>query len=339
VQSKGETMRKSSGFTLLEVLITVIIGAILTTMMFSWMSVASSYQERSYRESVRQDNQAIARALRNYAGVENKGFLPSPFTGGLYQNAPVDVTNARLIEFLAQGQVSAARYNQDDSSAQNVKYYELINPKPTYCMPIVGSSSECVTLVYDRAILTQTTCSITDTCNDGTPGASGSYTLAGWFVTPPDLAPVEISTLDIQQSLWRSTWLRLNETRLKIRNAFNATVASSTAGATDNFFFKPNLAGSPDLSGSDPTTNQGCRDGWYQLDSIDVNVLSFYGLEPQSVYGVTAWGGRIEYCQDFDPADTGANVLPHIAAIRINRAVTAGQAPASTTAQNLILVI
>lgn len=330
---------KVGGFTLLEMLISVIIGAILTSMLFSWMMVAASYQERSYREAVRQDNQAIARALRNYASVENKGFLPEPFTGGAYRNVPVDIMNANLIEFLAQGLVSASRYNQDDSTAQNVKYYEVISPKPTYCMPIVGSSSECVTLVYDRAVIYQTACSIADACNDGSPGVSPAYALSGWSVVAPDLMPVEISTLDIQQANWRTTWLRLNETRQKIRNAFNATVAASAAGNTDNHFFKPNLAGSPDLQGADPATNQGCADGWYQLDNVDVNILQFYGLEPQSIYSVTAWGGRIEFCRDYDPTGQGANTLPHVAALRINKLVTSGQAPAAGLAQNLILVI
>lgn len=332
-------MRKDAGFTLLEMLIAVIIAAVLSTMLAGWLSVSSSFQERSYRDSIRLDNQAIAKSLRSYAAVSNNGFLPLPYSSGQYRNVPVDIGNTQLIEFLAQGQVSSARYNQDDSTAQNVKYFEKIKPAPTYCMPIVGASSECVTLIYDRAVLYQTTCSLFDACNDGSPGVSPPYTLSEWRSIPPDLAPVEISTLDIQQSMWRDTWLRLNEIRFKIRSAFNATVAASAAGDATNHFFKPSLSGSPNLIGSDPLTNQGCRDGWYQLDNIDVNVLSFYGLEPQSVYSITNWGGRIEYCQDFDPTGAGENVVPHIAALRINKSVTTGNSPASLINQNLILVI
>jgi prepilin-type N-terminal cleavage/methylation domain-containing protein len=329
----------SKGFTLLEMLLSVVIASLLLSVMFGWMKVTDAAQERSYRDSIRLDNQNIARALRSYAAAENNGFLPAPYTGGNYKSAPVDVGNATLLEYLAQGEIASSRYNQDDSASENVKHYQLITPKPTYCMPIVGSSSECVTLSYDRAVIYQTTCALADACNDGTPGASAPYAMSGWQPTYPDLSPVEISTLDIQQSFWRDTWIRLNDVRWKIRTGFNATVAAAAAGDTTNHFFKPNLAGSPNLIGADPATNQGCRDGWYQLNSIDVNVLSYYGLDPQSVYAVTAWGGRIDYCQDYDPTNAGANVLPHVAALRINKSVTAGSAPSATITQNLILLI
>lgn len=330
---------RRNGFTLLEMLLAVSIAGVLTVMLAGWMATARSAQEAAYRDSIRLDNQVIASALRQYAAVENKGFLPAAYTGGVFKNAPVNVSDAKLTEFLAQGQIAATRYNGDDSPVQNVKFYTTISPKPTYCMPIVGSSSECVTLAYDRAVIYQTACPAGDLCNDGTPGVSAAYAATGWSVAGTDFAPVEISTLDIQQTAWRDTWLRLNDIRLKIRTAFNATVAAAPAGDKTNHFFKPNLTGAPNLIGADPATNQGCRDGWYELNSVNVNVLAFYGLDPQSVYGITAWGGRVEYCQDYDPTDSGVNALPHIAALRINKAVTTGAAPTGTASQNLILLI
>lgn len=332
-------MNKNQGFTLIEMVIAMFIFAILSGPVFSWISIANQSQEMAYRNSILRDNLTIARALRAHAASENNGFLVSAYTGGSYQNAPVDTTNSVLTEYLARGNITVDRYNDDGSTNQNVRYLDVLSTKPTYSMPIVGTSSETVTLVYDRGVLYQTACGLTETCNDGTPGVSAAYATSGWSITGTDMMPVEISTLDIQQNSWRETWLRLSELRNKIRNSFNAQVASKAAGDPTNWFFVPDLATSPDLSGADPVTNQGCRNGWYQLNSADVNILTFYGLDPVSLYAQTPWGGRIEYCADYDPNNTGANALPHIGALRINRAVTTGNAPTGVLAQNLILVI
>ncbi|MBE0362209.1 hypothetical protein PULV_a4020 [Pseudoalteromonas ulvae UL12] len=334
-----KTIKGQKGFTLAELVIVMIVIGIMSPALYSYFAAANAKSEQVYQLNVMSENLTIAQALRAFAGQENNGLLPAPYTGGGYQNAPVDVANATLTEYLSRGNIGSDRFNDDGSTNQNVRYLELLNPKPTYQMPIVGNAAETVALVYDRGVLYQTACGLSDVCNDGTPGTSAAYAAVGWEVTGTDVAPVQISTLDIQQGLWRETWLRLSEVRTKIRNAFNAQVAASAAGDPTNFFFRPDLGTSPDLSGADPATNQGCRDGWYQLNSNDVNVLQFYGLEPVSIYAETSWGGRVEYCPDYDPNDGGVDALPHIGAIRINRQVTTGNAPGGAIAGNLILVI
>lgn len=332
-------VRRQAGYTLVEMVLAMVIFAILSGPVISWMRAANTAQEVAYRNNVYRENLTIARALRGHAANENNGFLTGRYTGNGYLNAPIDITNSVLTEYLARGGMSSDRYNDDGSGNVNVKYLDMISPRPTYNMPIVGSAAETVVLSYDRGVVYQTACGLSESCNDGTPGASSPYSNSGWVATGSDLMPVEISTLDIQQGLWRDTWLRLSEIRRKIRNGFNAQVAASAAGDVTNWFFKPDLSSSPDLSGADPSTNQGCRNGWYQLQSVDVNVLRFYGLEPVSLYANTPWGGRVEYCADFDPNNGGVDTLPHVAAIRINRQVTSGASPSGTQSENLILVI
>lgn len=332
------SMKRQGGFTLLELVVSMIIFAILSGSLFSWMQAGFRSQEMAYRSQVLRDNLTIVKALRSHAANENNGFLVGAYTGGSYMNSPVDLGNAILLQYLARGEITSARYNDDGSTNQNVKYLDLIAPRLSYAMPIVGNSSETVTLSYDRGVLYQTQCGITETCNDGTPGTSAAFTATGWTVAGTDIMPVEITTLDLQQGAWRDTWFRLSELRKRIRDDFNAQVQATSDAAT-NHFFLPDLGTSPDLSGADPLTNQGCRNGWYQLNSVDVNVLAFYGLDPVSLYSQTAWGGRIEYCADYDPHNTGANVVPHVGALRINRNVTAGSAPSGTLANNLIIVI
>jgi prepilin-type N-terminal cleavage/methylation domain-containing protein len=329
---------RENGFTLAELLLAIVIMSILSGPLISWIVAANNAQEISYRNGVLRDNISIAEALREFA-YDNKGFLPAPYTAANYKSAPVNIASATVTQYLARGTITSARYNDDGSAAQNVKFIEFISPKPVHNQSIVGSVSETVALTYDRAVLLQTQCPLLNACNATRPASSPTYSTVSWSAVSPDIQPVEISTLDIQQALWRDTWSRLNEVRSRIRSTFNSQVVSAPAGNTTNWFFRPNLPGSPNLGGATPATNQGCRDGWYQLNHVDVNVLSYYGFSPAAVYATTSWGGRIEYCRDFDPNNDGANVVPHIGALRLNRSVTSGGAPSGVLAENLIVII
>jgi hypothetical protein len=333
-------IKNNNGFTLAELVIAIFVTAILNGALYGFISRANTSQELTYRSEVRRDNLVIARGLRSFAASENNGFLTGGYSGGNYLNAPVDISNSTLTNYLSGGNITSDHYNDDGTASRNVKYLDVLSTQPTYSMPIVGNAAETVTLVYDRAVLIQTRCALEDgICNDGTPAESPPYTQSGWVVGGSDLAPVEISTLDIQQGQWRDTWQRLSRIRNGIRNHFNSTVTANSAGDTTNWFFQPDLAASPDESGANPTTNQGCRNGWYELNDSDINVLTFYGFDPVSIYSQTPWGGRVEYCADYDPHNDGADVIPHISALRLNRAVTTGAAPSVALADNLILVI
>jgi len=92
------------------------------------------------------------------------------------------------------------------------------------------------------------------------------------------------------------------------------------------------------MGGKSPTANQGCRDGWYPLDTT--TVLPLIGLSVGE-FGKTSWGGVIEYCRDFDPAASkSANAPPQAAALRFNANISAGAVPdPSVLANNVILTL
>src|SRR5690606_29625636 len=96
-------------------------------------------------------------------------------------------------------------------------------------------------------------------------------------------------------------------------------------------------AGAPNLVRSVPVMN--CYDGWYSLDALNVNVLAQIGLDPTE-FGVTAWGGTIEYCRDYEPSPEAgytANDAPHYAALRFNQNLSKALAPTNNASQNVIV--
>jgi hypothetical protein len=73
---------------------------------------------------------------------------------------------------------------------------------------------------------------------------------------------------------------------------------------------------------------------------VSVNVLAQLGLGALE-YGVTAWGGTIQYCRDYDlidsPTNANANAQPHYAALRINKSVSLGSIPDATAINNVFI--
>ena len=90
------------------------------------------------------------------------------------------------------------------------------------------------------------------------------------------------------------------------------------------------------LGPANATTNMGCRDGWYNLAATNVDILTQLGMD-KSEQGVTAWGGVIDFCRDYDPALSGThNSPPHYGALRMNRDATSAVAP--TVLSNAVII-
>jgi hypothetical protein len=198
------------------------------------------------------------------------------------------------------------------------------------------------TLTYQLGVIYTTGCAITgSTCNPnpglGIPGQSPVLTAANrqtWDVTSTDLGAVFVSNLGLQRTRLDITGERLRKISNELVRYFNLMRVSASPTSKTNFYPSTPLV---NLSGANPATNMGCRDGWYNLDAANVTVLAQIGL-PQAEYGVTPWNGRIQYCRDYDQLGTnGANAEPHYGALRIRASVSIGGAPTGVAANDLVI--
>ncbi|MGR2997575.1 prepilin-type N-terminal cleavage/methylation domain-containing protein [Vibrio vulnificus] len=327
--------QNAKGFTLLELLIAIVIVAILSPIVYGWVSIANRDKAIAYHRQVFVDHVQIADGFRLWASQENKGFLPNPYTNMATKDvlAPIDLLSAEpkmvsLRNYLARGTLSLNSVNSDGTSANNAKVYQKLTGL-VYSQPVEGVSQLAVNLQYERGVIYQTQCSKQESCNTGLVGASPLYSET-WEAVSPDIKPVEFSTLDIQQEKWAMTWGKIKELKQRFREAFTYSQLSAQAGDLTNFFYKP-------ATGETDVGQLHCASGWFDLSTSDV--LQHYGISPKEVFGQTSWGGAIDYCPDYDPQGQGADKPPHNAALRLNINVTQGVAPNNTGSDNLIIII
>lgn len=329
--------RRAGGFSLIELLFAVAIFGIMLATMGPFLSMALTYREQAMRDEVAMDVKRIAGAIVGYARTANKARLPAPYTGGslkyaIYNPAGSTAAEIDLAMELRNSGVHVEFINNDSKSAQNARIYQRVAGL-TNTLPFYFTTGKNVTLTYDVGSIVQTKCSMTDACySDAKPGDSPEMTATNaktWMPDGEDYAGVVFSTLPDQKNMLRMTIGRVNRLTDRLSSEFYTRQRISSADSRQNFFPLPTNGGAPDLSGASPTTNNGCHDGWYSLDAANVNVLAQIGLDPAE-YGVTAWGGAIQYCQDYDPTATGtgtANTPPHYAAIRLNSDLSSASAP------------
>lgn len=338
-------MKRAGGFTLVELTITVLVAGILTAVAAPLVRGYLVARDDAYRERSTLDNQRIASALLDYAATATLGgTLPEPFTGGGYTSTvfnPVDTSAEGLAlrqGLLATG-IAANAINDDGYGSKRVRVYQRV-AGIAHEVPLYYRSGPLVTLTYDYAVVYQSSCPLGNaacnpTATTGVPGASPALTeanFATWEAAEGDVGAVHLSTLPLQMAMLSATTQRLDRVRDALTAHLRVHQVTAAAGDTTNWFPAP----TPTLAGKNPLTNQGCRDGWYSLSTS--TVLPAVGLAPEE-YGVTAWGGEIEFCRDYDPDGSGApNAPPHYAALRINRAASAGLPPsAALPASNVVL--
>lgn len=338
------------GFTLLELLVVVIILGIVGVMVAPLINDMASAQRSAYDEKHRLNNQVIATALMNYtANSTLTGRLPAPYTGSGFTKTiynPSDSTAAgiALAQAMTQTDINPSEINHDGTAAQKVRVYQTVVGL-TQAVPLYFQSGPLVTVTYDYGVIYLTSCpKSTSACNPtaatGVPGTSpaltsGNYTT--WATAGTDGPATFVSSMPIQKQMLATTTQRLDKVRDSLMSTFRAQQQTGAGGDTTNWY--PNQAGlsaAGSMTGATPATNQGCRDGWYDLSDAAVLVLPAVGLSAAE-FGKTAWGGAIQYCRDYDPTATAANTPPHFSALRINSDVTSGAAPSAVPGNNIVL--
>lgn len=333
------------GVTLVEMLIVVFVVGILSIVIAPLLNSYVTSLRASYFKKQEVNNQAIGIALQNFAHDSTTlGTLPAPYTGNGYTSTVYNPTDASvagqaLTDALTQTGVNSSELNDDNYSSHRVRVYQRVAGL-TMQTPLYFQSGPLVRLTYQYGAVYMTACPKgTSSCNpsaSGVPGDSPVMTAANyatWTTTGTDLSPFFVTTLPLQKQMLANTAQKLDKVRDKLLSYFTAQQRTASGNDTTNWWL-PNPG---TMAGQSPATNQGCRDGWYDL-STNTTILPSVGLTTTE-YGMTAWGGPIQFCRDYDPTGTKTpDAAPHLAAIRIHSSVSTGSAPdAVVVGNNLVL--
>lgn len=336
--------RAQGGFTIIEMLSVVVLFGLFISVVAPMFANSRAAESREYREKNKLANRLIGEGLEAYATTQpSKGMLPAPYTGGgfvatVFNAGDTSAAGVQLTQALTNTRVTPMEINSDGTAGSNVRVYQLLSGLTT-AAPFEMQSGALVTLTYQFGVIYLTQCQKADaSCNpgpSGIPGSSPVLTAANYKnyqLSGDDLALITVSSLPRQRSMLETTRNRLNDLQDALLSDFRAKQIIAAAGDATNFY----PAATSSMSGLNPGTNQGCRDGWYSLASSDVLAQ----VQISSIqYGKTEWGGAVEFCRDYDPLGSKTpDAPPHKAALRINANVSLGIAPDPSVPGNNIFL-
>ena len=344
-------VRNERGFSLIELAIAVVMVGIMSMALapiFSWMTAT---RNQLYDKEQSQYQRSIVAAMINYAAYyTTDGTLPAPYTNAgddlHYSVADLTPDNAdetAILNYLYQEGLETQTIFSDGSAGHRVRVFQRVTGL-TNSVPLYLHSGPLVTLTYDYGALYLTACAFDEVCNAGLPGDSVALTnlnFSTWATAGLDKKADLFSTLNLQMKKLKQTGENLIAIRSKLEEFVALSSLSAAAGDMTNWFPAPTGGAAVDLSGSNPVTNQGCHDGWYDLtQTVTTNILAQMGLSATE-YANTAWGGSIEYCRDYEPLATGvgsADTPPHYAALRVNEDMSKGISPDNAVIGNNVFI-
>jgi len=324
--------RGSQGFTLMEMMFTVVLMGILIVIVTPMVSQSLAFMETARRSEHALDNRRIVGAMLEFARIHNNGRLPAPVavTAAGVRQTVVDVSTspAAYVDALRNTGIALDRVNHDGAVLPNARVYQRTSH--SIVVPAFITSGTDVQLAYDVGVVYMSRCQDNNSCTNALPGHSPTMTTANantWAAVLPDYAVVGFSTLPIQREMLNATIARLNRLADRIQSEFHARMRLAPANSTVNFF--PTGTG-----GAVGVASLGCRVQWIRLDAS--TVLDSIGLN-RAEYATTAWGGSVFYCRDYNPSGGAAGTAPHYAALAIDRRVSVATT-GLPTAGNMITI-
>lgn len=289
-----------------------------------------------------------------YGTIEN----PDP-------NAPC---NEQIHPYLIEAGLDPATINFASPRDNRIRVYQKL-PALTVQSNLTGVSSAPITLYYDAGVLYTTNCRITESCYlDDMAGLGLGYDPEdphklrlkpepeGGGLWIPTIEPLTLpsggasgvtyfSTLALQKKLLKTTSDRIVAIKDALQRHFKteqAKEASATLKYSRNFY--PN----DDELGGGAFPDAGCTRPWITLASDESTILKKIGLTPGYdldfvptsgyVEGLTAWGGTIQYCPDFNPSGFTPDQAPHTAALRVHQNLSLGENPTSTSPKENVYI-
>lgn len=351
---------RSSGFSLIETALVVLLLGFVAAAMAPTLALLGPANKKGTNEIQQTINSKIAQGYVEYVRSGSRlawmsvGIPIIPYTEACPSCVNYAVVNPGNPDIswttlrdtmLAQG-VSAGVLRSDGSAAENVRVSQIV--ALTHTLPVFGNTGPNVTLTYNYGVVYSTQCPIADaTCNPGAVPPSSSPTMldsnyATWAPSGTDFSPATWSTLGLQREKLNQTSARLDKLREAFKAYFKtkqAAVSDAATATTTNYYPNSQVAADNTTATAAPVADrQYCWDGWYNLaDGSSSNpaagngILNKIGLTPEE-FGVTSWGGRVEYCRDYDPTGSkGRGVAPFWGAIRVLGGVSTAGVPNTST--------
>ncbi len=346
-----KTKAGQGGFTLFEVIFAVMILGILSMALSPAFRTLMMSRDIAYVSEQTAINQKIANALVTYAeyGSATPGVTTSPCHSStnkvfyaIYNPTLCSGTSA-LRDYLQQQGVSLSQVNDDGTAAKNLRVFQRLGSESQTAY-LFYQSGPMVFLNYDYGVIYMTNCGQSQPCNQTAASSTSppksqptmpgdTATTAGavrlttsnrstWVPGTRDIGVTYVSTLPLQKKMLQTTADQLDRIRTALTNYY-ASMQAANPSSTANFYPQPTDPLQRAPADPDPLTNQGCREGWYQLSNPVIDILPQIGIGGGTEFGFTPFGAAIEYCRDYDPtAASGYGNAPHYAALRINRAVS-----------------
>lgn len=317
-----------SGFTLIELVVSVAILGVLLAMLAPMLSWAMTFIEAANRNEVTLNNRKLADGLLSYARASNGGRLPASATNGSIRHDLYNTSTspATLVEALRNTGVPVSEILGDKAVNQNRRVYQVVR-NLEHTEPLYFTTGPGMVLRYDFGVIYMTELKRNSAATGNSYGASPELTSTNrltWEPVYPDYGAIAFSSLPLQKEMLRMTLARINRLTDRLQSEYHARLRYTAAAATTNLF-PANTAFQ--LAGATPAMNMGCRDGWYDLSAVNVDILEQIGLNKDE-YSRTAWGGQIAYCRDYVSNTASApDEPPHYAAIRIHRETWATGTP------------
>lgn len=290
---------------------------------------------------------------------------------------PSSTATGNLCEFIRNRKGTLQGVFNDEKAAKNLKVFQSVNTLQQ-TVPLFLQSGPILRVDYSVGTIYSTKCSDTTGGNcigdaNNPPGDSALLTsanYANWAASGADFGAIVFSTLPVQLERAKALSEQISSVRTAFQKYFDSayslvlsqcstttsgggisllgliglgsTTSTTTCSTSDlknlNLYPTATGTGAPVLSGRTPSSNQGCRDGWYDLGASNVNILDVIGLD-KAQFGRTPWAGQIQYCRDYDvTGGNGANTFPHYAALRVHTRVAKEKVPSATDfTQNLVI--
>lgn len=314
-----------------ELILTMVVAGVVSLWLSGFIDQAMAVFSVAKDESESAKNGRLASVVLDYAAsVSPTGSLPVPYSSGTTKYAIYDGADVNMQALLTEARISPKEANGDGNGQDYVRVYQVVSGL-TSSVPLYGTTGPAVTLSYDQGVIYSTHCARADACNttgtSGIPGSSVAFTSANlttFSLGGDDYGLQRFSTLSIQRQKLSRTVETIDTIRTRLQELFREKQRIAAASDTSNFYPRQITTVAAAAVG---TTTDCHNDGWFRLDNSDI--LKQIGLQPADS-GVTAWGGQIQYCPDYDPLGTAGNdAPPHFAALRFLKNASTGQNPAT----------
>ncbi len=332
---------RQAGFTVIEIVVATILVGLLALAMAPALPEVAAALGTNQEARQRVVNQRIANGLLNLARENQSPFgigVPllvynsvgygDPFFYTIVNTGNTDPNWVPVARYVVSEGVASSEIAGDGSIVNNARVFQLATPL-TKTLNLYGTGGPQVTVTYQFGAIYTSNCPRLDTtCYQPAviPGGGTALTttnFATWKPPASAVGTVFFSTLPAQIDRVKRTAERIDLIRDAFRRYYRTQQLLVSSGDSTTNYFPNGTCTSPCTTAGVPTSNQGCYDGWYPIDS-NSDLLPKVGISTAFGNNIkTAFNSTIDYCRDYHPMagtySKSQNAKPNVAALRIRK--------------------